>query len=66
MKKFVMVGQAYAIALAALSLTLFAGQANAVPINSPVPSNAYIVYNGLDWAWAAHARSRAVALRPEL
>ena len=26
-------------------------QAYALPINSPVPSNAYIVFAGLDWAW---------------
>src|SRR5262249_7893290 len=25
---------------------------NAAPINVPVPTNAYIVQNGLDWAWA--------------
>ena len=25
----------------------------ALPINSPVPSNAYIEFNGLDWAWAS-------------
>src|SRR5581483_8262638 len=25
--------------------------AGAVPINSPVPTNAYIVFDGLDWAW---------------
>jgi len=26
---------------------------NAAPINVPVPTNAYIVQNGLDWAWAS-------------
>jgi hypothetical protein len=25
--------------------------ANAVPINSPVPGNAYITFSGLNWAW---------------
>ncbi len=30
---------------------LFLVPAFAAPINSPVPSNAYIVFSGLDWAW---------------
>jgi hypothetical protein len=37
-------------AIGALALTLLTGQAYA-QINSPVPSNAYIVFDGLDWAW---------------
>lgn len=28
-----------------------AAPAYALPINSPIPSNAYIVFGGLDWAW---------------
>jgi hypothetical protein len=32
---------------------LVAGSAQSLPINSPVPDNATIVYNGLVWAWAA-------------
>ena len=42
---------AAAVALAASALAMAGGQANALPINSPVPSNAYITYGGLDWAW---------------
>ncbi|MFO0841059.1 MAG: PEP-CTERM sorting domain-containing protein [Gemmataceae bacterium] len=39
--------------LAALALVLGGtGLANAAPINSPVPTNAYITLNGYDWAWA--------------
>jgi hypothetical protein len=30
----------------------FGTVSNAAPINVPVPTNAYIVQNGLDWAWA--------------
>ena len=37
------------IALAFLSLLVV--QAYALPINSPVPSNAYITFDGLEWAW---------------
>lgn len=37
-------------AMGALALTVLTGQAYA-QINSPVPSSAYIVYDGLDWAW---------------
>lgn len=32
---------------------MLAGGAHALPINSPVPGNAYITIGGLDWAWAA-------------
>jgi hypothetical protein len=31
--------------------SLLAVPALALPINGPVPSDAYIVYNNLDWAW---------------
>jgi hypothetical protein len=37
-------------AIGAFALTLLTGQAYA-QINSPVPSNAFIVFDGLDWAW---------------
>src|SRR5262245_24275833 len=30
----------------------FGTVSNGAPINVPVPTNAYIVQNGLDWAWA--------------
>ena len=30
-----------------------ASAANAALLNAPVPTNAYITYGGLDWAWAA-------------
>jgi hypothetical protein len=30
----------------------FGTVSNAAPIDVPVPTNAYIVQNGLDWAWA--------------
>jgi len=30
----------------------FGTVSNAAPMNVPVPTNAYIVQNGLDWAWA--------------
>jgi hypothetical protein len=52
-------------AIGALALTLLTGQAYA-QINSPVPSSAYIVYAGLDWAWAARARIQAAASRREI
>ena len=39
----------YLIPVALLSLLVV--QAYALPINSPVPTNAYITYDGLDWAW---------------
>jgi hypothetical protein len=51
MKKYVTLSRTFSLVLAALSLMLVGGRANAVPINSPVPSNAYIVFDGLDWAW---------------
>lgn len=38
-------------AIGALVLTLLTGQAYAQQISGPVPSNAYIVFDGLDWAW---------------
>ncbi len=37
-------------AIGALALTLFSAPSYA-QINSPVPSDAYIVFDGLDWAW---------------
>ena len=37
--------------LLAASALMVAGPALALPIDSPVPSNAYIVFDGLDWAW---------------
>ena len=43
--------RAAAFALAASALALAGGQANALPINSPVPSNATITFGGLVWAW---------------
>lgn len=39
-----------ALALSALG---FCAPANASLVDAPVPSNAYIVYGGLDWAWAS-------------
>jgi hypothetical protein len=50
MKKLSLAARALGTAVAALILTLFTAQAYA-QINSPVPSSAYIVYAGLDWAW---------------
>ena len=35
------------------AMLLLAGNAQAVPINSPVPTNAFIVFDGLDWAWGS-------------
>ncbi|HTO42165.1 MAG TPA: PEP-CTERM sorting domain-containing protein [Rhizomicrobium sp.] len=35
----------------AVILALIASPASALPINNPVPTNAYISYAGLDWAW---------------
>lgn len=38
----------------ALVLALLSPVAWAIPINNPVPDNAYLAdFNGLDWAWAA-------------
>ena len=37
--------------LVVLTFMFLLVQAYALPINSPVPSNAYIVFSGLDWAW---------------
>jgi hypothetical protein len=37
--------------LVLMALQLFVVSAYAGPINSPVPSDAYIVYDNLDWAW---------------
>jgi hypothetical protein len=36
---------------AVLAATVSVGAAFALPINSPVPSSAFIVFHGLDWAW---------------
>jgi len=33
--------------------TLTLNGASAAPINTPVPTDAYITFNGLDWAWAS-------------
>ena len=38
--------------LAAAALAIAAATPAAAIINSPVPVNAYIVFGGLDWAWA--------------
>ncbi len=38
--------------LACLVALVATAGANAAPINSPVPTNAYITMGGLDWAWA--------------
>ena len=35
----------------AFLMPLLGGQAHAIPINSLVPSNAYIVFDNIDWAW---------------
>ncbi|MGO9806545.1 MAG: hypothetical protein ACLPKH_07480 [Rhodomicrobium sp.] len=51
MKKYVTPSRTFGLVLAALSLMLVGGRANALPIDSPVPSSAYIVYDGLEWAW---------------
>lgn len=37
--------------LGLLACAALAGTASAVPINSPVPGNATIVFEGLEWAW---------------
>ncbi|HEY0182457.1 MAG TPA: hypothetical protein VGC09_06565, partial [Rhodopila sp.] len=37
--------------VAALMICSHAGAVPTVPINSPVPSNAYITFDGLNWAW---------------
>lgn len=37
--------------LVGLTFMLLVAQAYALPINSPVPSNAYITFTGLEWAW---------------
>ncbi|MGA7199084.1 PEP-CTERM sorting domain-containing protein [Roseiarcus sp.] len=42
-----------AVLVGALGVALLAGGANASLVNAPVPSNAYIAFDGLDWAWAA-------------
>jgi len=42
-----------ALALLAGSLALGIPGAQALPINVPVPDNAFITQGGLDWAWAA-------------
>ena len=36
-----------------VSACLLAGASNASIIDAPVPSNAYITYDGLEWAWAS-------------
>jgi hypothetical protein len=38
---------------AAAAICLAAAGGAAATINSPIPTNAYITYNGLDWAWGA-------------
>jgi len=41
------------ILIAALAaMALCCGRANAALIDAPLPTSAYIVFNGLDWAWA--------------
>jgi hypothetical protein len=47
MKKFLLLG-CLLVWVVLLSLP-----AHGALLNAPVPSNAYIVYNGLDWAWAS-------------
>jgi len=37
--------------LAATALALGVSQAQALPIHSPVPSDAFITFGGLEWAW---------------
>lgn len=37
--------------MGAVALALVSAPAWALPINSPVPGNAYIEFAGLDWAW---------------
>lgn len=39
--------------LAASIATLAAGQVQAAFIDAPVPTNAYITFNGMDWAWGS-------------
>lgn len=39
--------------LIALVAVGWAAGAQALPVNVPVPGNAFINFNGLDWAWAA-------------
>ncbi len=56
------------LALAALSAALLIGSRdlavaqNFTPLNAPVPSNAYIDYNGLEWAWADSTNGDAADL----
>jgi hypothetical protein len=41
------------VIVAVCAIVLMAAGAQALPINSPVPTNAYITFNGLEWAWAS-------------
>ena len=43
----------FAAALVGLSAMTMACPASAAFINTPVPTDAYIAYGGLDWAWAS-------------
>ncbi|HEX5379449.1 MAG TPA: PEPxxWA-CTERM sorting domain-containing protein [Phenylobacterium sp.] len=41
------------VAAAAIAALAMGGSAHAAILNAPVPVNAYITYNGLNWAWAS-------------
>jgi hypothetical protein len=43
----------FSAVLVVMIFVTMAGVGQAAPINSPVPTNAYITYNNLDWAWAS-------------
>jgi len=42
-----------ALAIAALGAACLTSAGHAATVNQPLPTNAYIVQNGLDWAWAS-------------
>ncbi len=51
----------YLTTLAAVFFLIVSGWSNVegAYMNAPVPSNAYITFNGLDWAWASPSSSPA-------
>ncbi len=51
MKKSMMTAHVCGVALGVLSLAALGGQANAALLNAPVPANATITFDGLQWAW---------------
>ena len=47
---------------AAVATLAFAGASQALPLATPVASNAYITVGGLDWAWASPLEQSTVDL----